>query len=133
MRSLLCMIALAITVIFSCCQKAPIDQFVEPSTRNIETRTSETVQVSVVNSVVNSDALTIVFSDFENVDEIELATNQTLEFSNQNNSVSHSLQVLNAQVIGANLSVTFDVTGIDFLNFDIDGTQNIIIIDVSIE
>jgi len=127
------MFALAITVMFSCCQKAPIDQLTESSTRNIETRTTETVQVSVVNSVVTSNVLTVEFSGFENVAEIDLATNQTLEFSNQNNSVSYSLQVLNAQVDGANLLTTFDVTGIDFLNFDIDGTQNIIIVDVSIE
>ena len=129
----MCMFALAITVMFSCCQKAPIDQLTESSTKNIKTRTTETVQVSVANSVVNSNVLTVDFSGFENVAEIELAANQTLDFSNQNNSVSHSLQILNTQVIGANLSVSFDVTGIDFLNFDIDGTQNVIIIDISIE
>lgn len=127
------MIALALIVIFSCCQKAPIEQITDATTGNIQTRTTETVTVSVVSSSVTSNVLSVVFSGFENVNDIELSETQTLEFSTQNDDVDLSFQVLDTQVLNEQLVVSFDTTGVDLSNLEIDGTQNIIIIDVSIE
>lgn len=127
------MIALALIVIFSCCQKAPIEQVADVTTGNIQNRTTETVTVSVVSSSVTSNVLSVVFSGFENVNDIELSETQTLEFSTQNDDVDLSFQVLDTQVLNEQLVVSFDTTGVDLSNLEIDGTQNIIIIDVSIE
>lgn len=133
MRSIMCMFALALIVIFSCCQKAPIEQIPEPTNGSVQARTTETVTVSVVSSSVTSNVLSVVFSGFENVNDVELSETQTLEFSTQNNDVDLSFQVLNTQILNNQLVASFDATGVNFSNLEIDGTQNVIIVDVSIE
>ena len=134
MRNVISIVALAIGLFFASCEKKLFEIDEISTTESIEVRSStENVSVTVAESNLNGGDLTVVFSGFETVENIELADEQTLNFSGANGVVSFNCSVVGYTSVGENLSVIFNVSGFNLSGLEIDVIQNIIIVEGSVE
>lgn len=125
---------MSIGLFVSSCEKVPFEVEENLHTKSVEFRNvPQMVTVTVVSTIISAGEMTVVFSGFEDAENVVLNETQTLDFLSLNGTDSFNFHVLNSDVQGEKLLIVFDAAVTNLLGLDIDETQSIIIIDVTVE